>query len=232
MEIIKRNRRILLITAMVILLSPLSILAYMYMNERAGGLADQRISKVWGLNEPIHIPIANSPQGAVQEFRGESYTSQFIHQEAVDGGMILFTHKKGRENNSNLQMEYTRKNIFGWKWVWGGGYSINESVESKFALNYMSIPKLEKVSAPLPMLFGDIIDSTIKRVTVEIKQNGKPATFDVKLVEAGENQQIWYAFLPSSANPPYTIKAYDEKENLLINKDIEEADGFGSLFIE
>lgn len=35
MEIIKRNRRILLITAMVILLSPLSILAYMYMNERA-----------------------------------------------------------------------------------------------------------------------------------------------------------------------------------------------------
>ncbi|WKL01738.1 hypothetical protein Q0F98_35635 [Paenibacillus amylolyticus] len=82
------------------------------------------------------------------------------------------------------------------------------------------------------MLFGDIIDSTIKRVTVEIKQNGKPATFDVKLVEAGENQQIWYAFLPSSANPPYTIKAYDEKENLLINKDIEEADGFGSLFIE
>lgn len=47
MEMFKRNRRILLITAMVILLSPLSILAYMYMNERAGGLADQRISKVW-----------------------------------------------------------------------------------------------------------------------------------------------------------------------------------------
>lgn len=94
MEIIKRNRRILLITAIVILLSPLSILAYMYMNERAGGLADQRISKVWGLNEPIRIPIANSPQGAVQEFRGEFYTSQFIHQEAVDGGMILFTQKR------------------------------------------------------------------------------------------------------------------------------------------
>ncbi|MEK4274096.1 hypothetical protein [Paenibacillus sp. FSL R7-0026] len=150
------------------------------MNERAGGLADQRISKVWGLNEPIRIPIANSPQGAVQEFRGEFYTSQFIHQEAVDGGMILFTQKKDRENNSNLQMEYTCKNIFGWKWVWGAGYSINESVESKSALHYMSIPKLEKVSAPFPMLFGDIIDSTIKRVTVEIKETGKPDTFDVK----------------------------------------------------
>ncbi len=228
----KRNMRILIIITMVILLTPLSVLTYMYMNERAGGLADQRISKVWGLSEPIHIPIANSPERAVQEFRGELYTSQFIHQDAVDGGMILFTQKKDREDNSNLQMEYTRKNIFGWKWVWGGGYSINESVESKFALHYISIPKLENVSAPFPMLFGDIIDSTIKRVTVEIKENGKPASFDVKLVEAGENEQIWYAFLPSSATPPYTIKAYDEKEKLLLNKDIEEADGFGSLFVE
>lgn len=90
----KRNRRIVLIAAMVILLSLLSVVTYMYMNERAGGLADRRISKVWGMDEPIRIPIANSPEGAVQEFRGEFYTSQFIHQEAVDGGMILFTHKK------------------------------------------------------------------------------------------------------------------------------------------
>lgn len=81
MEMFKRNRRILLITAMVILLSPLSILAYMYMNERACGLADQRISKVWGLSEPIHIPIANSPERAVQEFRGEFYTpNSFIRR--------------------------------------------------------------------------------------------------------------------------------------------------------
>ncbi|MFX3649783.1 MAG: hypothetical protein ACE3K2_10185 [Paenibacillus sp.] len=216
---------------MVILLTPLSVLTYMYMNEIAGGLADQRISKVWELREPVHIPIANSPERAVQEFRGEFYTSQFIHQEAVDGGMILFTQKKGRENNSNLQMEYTRKNLFGWKWVWGGGYSITEGPDTKFALNYMSIPKLDKVSAPFPMLFGDIIDSTIKRVTVEIKETGKPDTFDTKLVEAGESQQIWYVFLPSSATLPYTIKAYDEKGKLLINKGIEETDGYGSLLI-
>ncbi|MCW3789993.1 hypothetical protein OM416_00295 [Paenibacillus sp. LS1] len=227
----KRNRRILLIAAMVILLSLLTVVTYMYMNERSGGLADRRISKVWGLNETIHIPIANSPEGAVQEFRGKFYTSQFIHQEAVDGGMILFAQKKGRDNNSNLQMEFARKNIFGWKWVWGGGYSISEPLQAKFALNYMSIPKLEKVSAPFPMLFGDIIDSTIRRVTVEIKENGKPETFDAKLVETGENQQIWYVFLPSSANPPYTIKAYDEKGNLISNKDIEESDGSGSLLV-
>jgi len=83
MEMFKRNRRILLITALVILLSPLSVLTYMYMNERAGRLADQRISKVWGLSEPIHIPVANSPERAVQEFRGEFYTSQFLHQRLL-----------------------------------------------------------------------------------------------------------------------------------------------------
>ncbi len=227
----KRKRRILLITTMVILLSLLSVVTYMYMNERAGGLADRRISKVWGLNETIHIPIGSTPEGAVQEFRGEFYAAQFIHQEAVDGGMILFSQKKDRENNSNLQMEYTRKNIFGWKWVWGGGYSISEGLHTNSALNYMSIPKLEKVSAPFPMLFGHIIDPTIKSVTIETKENRAPVTFDAKLVKAGENQQIWYVFLPSTATPPYTIKAYDEKRNLLSNEDIEESDGYGSLLV-
>ncbi|MGO4729249.1 hypothetical protein [Paenibacillus sp. 2KB_22] len=228
----KRNRRILLIAAMVILLSPLSVLTYMYMNERAGGLADQRISKLWGLSEPIHIPIANSPESAVREFRSEFYTSQFIHQEAVDGGMILFTQKKGRENNSNLQMEYTRKNIFGWKWVWGGGYSISEGLHTKFALNYMNIPKLDKVSAPFPMLFGDIIDPTIRRVTVEIKLNGKPVAIETKLVEVGPENLIWYAFLPFAADIPYTIQAYNVEGELIASKRIEDANDSGSLNVE
>ncbi|WP_339242550.1 hypothetical protein MKX40_14310 [Paenibacillus sp. FSL R5-0517] len=228
----KRNRRILLIITMVIVLSPVSVLTYMYMNERAGGLADQRISKVWGLSETIHIPIAKSPEGAVQEFRGEFYTSQFIHQEAVDGGMILFTQKKGRENNSNLQMEYTRKNMFGWKWVWGGGYSISEGLQTKFALNYMNIPKLDKVSAPFPMLFGDIVDPTIRRVTVEIKQNGKPVEIESKLVEVSRDQLIWYAFLPPAADIPYTIQAYNVEGELIASKRIEDANDSGSLNVE
>lgn len=229
MEMFKRNRRILLITAMVILLSPLSILAYMYMNERAGGLADQRISKVWGLSEPIHIPIANSPERAVQEFRGEFYTSQFIHQEAVNGGMILFTQKKDRENNSNLQMEYTRKNIFGWKWVWGGGYSINESDESKYALHYMSIPKLEKVSAPFPMLFGNIKDSSIKRLYVETEEGGKVIETEAKLVEVSHGHLIWYVFLPPSAAIPYIIKGFNEEGKLITHEQIKDANDSGSL---
>lgn len=229
MEMFKRNRRILLITAMVILLSPLSILAYMYMNERAGGLADQRISKVWGLSEPIHIPIANSPERAVQEFRGEFYTPQFIHQEAVDGGMILFTHKKGRENNSNLQMEYTRKNIFGWKWVWGGGYSINESVESKFALHYMSIPKLEQVSTPFPMLFGNIEDSSIKRISVETQENGTVIATEAKLIEVSPGHLIWYVFLPPSAAIPYVIEGFNEEGKLITHEQIKDANDSGSF---
>ncbi|WP_149846636.1 hypothetical protein [Paenibacillus sp. 37] len=225
----KRNRRILLIAAMTILLSPLSVLTYMYMNERAGGLADQRISKVWGLSEPIQIPIANSPERAVQEFRGEFYTSQFIHQEAVDGGMILFTQKKGRENNSNLQMEYTRKNMFGWKWVWGGGYSISEGQHTKFALDYMSIPKLDKVSAPFPMLFGNIKDSSIKRLYVETKDDGKVIETEAKLVEVSSGRLIWYVFLPPSAAIPYVMKGFNEEGKLITHEQIKDANDSGSL---
>ncbi|WP_340017089.1 hypothetical protein [Paenibacillus sp. FSL K6-1318] len=225
----KRNRRIVLIAAMVILLSLLSVVTYMYMNERAGGLADRRISKVWGMNEPIRIPIANSPEGAVQEFRGEFYTSQFIHQEAVDGGMILFTHKKGRENISNLQVEYVRKNIFGWKWVWGGGYSVSEATEGEFALDYMSIPILDQVSTPFPMLFGNIQDSSIKRISVETQENGTVIASEAKLVEVSHGHLIWYIYLPPSAAIPYIIKGFNEEGKLITHEQIKDANDSGSL---
>ncbi|WP_340401914.1 hypothetical protein [Paenibacillus sp. FSL H8-0079] len=225
----KRNRRIVLIAAMVILLSLLSVVTYMYMNERAGGLADRRISKVWGMDEPIRIPIANSPEGAVQEFRGEFYTSQFIHQEAVDGGMILFTHKKGRENISNLQMEYVRKNIFGWKWVWGGGYSVSEATEGEFALDYMSIPTLDQVSTPFPMLFGNIQDSSIKRISVETQENGTVIATEAKLVEVSHGHLIWYIYLPPSAAIPYIIKGFNEEGKLITHEQIKDANDSGSL---
>ncbi|GAS81645.1 hypothetical protein [Paenibacillus amylolyticus] len=225
----KRNIRIVLIAAMVILLSLLSVFTYMYMNERAGGLADRRISKVWGLNEPIRIPIANSPEGAVQEFRGEFYNPDFIHQEAVDGGMILFTHKKSRENSSNLQMEYVRKNIFGWKWVWGGGYSVSEATEGEFALDYMSIPTLDQVSTPFPMLFGNIQDSSIKRISVETQENETIIATDAKLVEVSHGHLIWYVFLPPSAAIPYVIKGFNEEGKLITNKQIKDANDSGSL---
>ncbi|WFR61319.1 hypothetical protein P9222_23050 [Paenibacillus amylolyticus] len=122
--------------------------------------------------------------------------------------------------------------MFGWKWVWGGGYSISEGLHTKFALNYMNIPKLDKVSAPFPMLFGDIVDPTIKRVTIEIKQNGKLVEIESKLVEVSRSQLIWYVFLPPTADLPYTIQAYNVEGELISSKRIEDANDSGSLNVE
>ncbi|MFC9708677.1 hypothetical protein ACFTRD_10985 [Paenibacillus sp. NPDC056933] len=116
-----RSKRIFRITAIVILLLLTLSIAFVYVNDRAGGLSDQRMSKAMGMSDTLHIPVGKSPEKAIQKFRTNGESSQIIHQEPVDGGMILFTHRTSQENNSNLQVEYARKILFGWKWVWGGG---------------------------------------------------------------------------------------------------------------
>ncbi|MGC5772112.1 hypothetical protein J4O75_07145 [Paenibacillus pabuli] len=226
-----RSKRIIRFTAIVVLLLLILATAFVYVNDRAGGLSDWRMSKAMGMRETIHIPIGKTSAEAIQKFRGNDDSLQIIHQEPVNGGMILFTHRTSQENNSNLQVEYARKILFGWKWVWGGGYSIGQSSQFTAALDYMSIPELDHISTPFPMVFGHILDPSIKRITIEIKVNGKPVVSEAKLVEVGPEQVIWFVFLSSSATIPYEIKGFNDKGELITHKKIEDPNDSGSLIL-
>ncbi|MBY0215043.1 hypothetical protein [Paenibacillus illinoisensis] len=225
---IKRRIGILLV---VIILLISSFLSYVYLNDRPGGFSDQRVSKLLGMDETIHIPTGKTPEMAIQKFRSEQYASQFIHEEPVEGGMIVFTQRASTES-SNLQIEFVRKRIFGWKWGWGGGYGIGKSSSNPSAMDYMSMPRLEHIESPFPIIFGNVLNPAIKRITVETKENGTPISTEAKLVEVGAERNIWFVLLPSTASTPLHIKALNEEGILIASKEINDPNDSGSLIIK
>ncbi|MGF9696114.1 hypothetical protein [Paenibacillus sp. MABNR03] len=226
-----KKRRLIWICMAVIVLSVASFLFYVFINDRPGGLSDQRMSKLLGMNETIRIPTGETPENAIQKFRGNHPESQIIYKEQVEEGMILFTRRPSSES-SNLQVEYARKRIFGWKWGWGGGYAINQSSPSQFVMDYMSIPRLDHISTPFPMIFGNVLDPAIKRVTVESKVNGEHVSTEAKLVEVGPESTIWFVFPPATVKTPFEIKGFNDDGVVVTSKEIKDENDSGTMSIE
>lgn len=221
--------KIIVVTIALLALSVISVYTYMYIKERPGGLADQTLSKAMGLDETMSIPIGSTPEDAVEQFRTSSHNVHVVHQEPVDDGMIVFTQRTNSEAASNLQLEYVRKNSFGWKWVWGGGYGIGEVDPSEYALYYMNLPKLEGIDAPFPIVFGTIEHPGIQRVTAETEQNGSMSITEAKLIRTDMEEYVWFVMLPSPEGTTYTIKVYDEEGKEVGSKQNEMVNDSGSL---
>ncbi|WP_337031830.1 hypothetical protein [Paenibacillus illinoisensis] len=149
----------------------------------------------------------------------------------MEGGMIVFTQRASTEY-SNLQIEFVRKRIFGWKWGWGGGYGISKSSSDPSAMDYMSMPRLEHIKSPFPIIFGNVLNPVIKRITVETKENGTPISTEAKMVKVGAERNIWFVLLPSSASTPFEIKAFNEEGVRIANKEINDPNDSGALLIE
>lgn len=225
MRILIKYKRIIWTTTTLILSSVVLFYALVFVNDRPGGLSDRRMSHAMGVSGTIHIPLSKTPDDAVQQFRGLP-SMQVIHREPVEGGILLFVKRFNEKDASNLQVEYARKTWLGWKWVWGGGFAIGESLQTKSALNYMSMPKIDNISTPFPMVFGDVLDPTIMNVTVEIKGKGK---YNAKLIEVDPGKMIWFVFLPSSSSTPFDIEGFNEEGDLIAYKTINDPRDSGSI---
>ena len=156
---------------------------------------------------------------------------QVIHREPVKGGVLLFIKRFYQQEGSDLQVEYVRKTWLGWKWVWGGGFGIGGSkspLSAKSALNYMSMPKEKNISTPFPMVFGDVLDPSVKNVTVVVR-GADPGKYFAKLAGEDTGHKIWFAFLPSAAAAPYDIEGFNEKGDLIAFKTIEDSRDSGSI---
>ncbi|MGQ8872384.1 hypothetical protein [Paenibacillus sp. TSA_86.1] len=187
------------------------------------------MSKAMGLNETMSIPIGSTPEDAVQQFRESTPNVRLVHQEPVEDRMILFTQRTNSEASSNLQLEYVRKNSFGWKWVWGGGYGIGDIDPSEYALYYMNLPELEGIDTPFPMVFGTIGHPGIQRVTAEIEQNGSKSITEAKLIKTDMEEYVWFVKLPSPEGTAYIIKVYDEEGKEVGSKQNKMVNDSGSL---
>ncbi|MCL6604830.1 MAG: hypothetical protein K6T94_18360 [Paenibacillus sp.] len=217
----------------VIFASVVLIYASVYTYDRPGGLSDWRMSQNMGMAGTIHIPLGETPEDAIQQFRN-FMGMEVIHREPVDSGMLLFFKKNNQEENINLQVEYARKTWLGWKWGWGGGYSISKSLQADSALNYMIMPREKGLSTPFPLVFGYVLNSSIQSITVEVKgrvegEGESQSEYHAKLTKGDIGQTIWFVSLPSSTSMPFDIKGFDEKGELLAEKTITDPRDSGSV---
>ncbi|NQX46032.1 hypothetical protein HQN87_11885 [Paenibacillus tritici] len=214
------------IAAGVILASVAVLYLLLYMYERPGGWSDQRMSHSLGLKQTLQIPLGASPEEAVELFR-HSDSMTVIHQEPVARGKLVFLARAGRQEGSDLQVEYVRKTWLGWKWVWGAGYGMSKD-PSASAINYMRVPELEQISTPFPMLFGEVLDPSIQHIVVQQKEAGIDKS-EAKLIQAGPDRTIWLAFQPATAGVPFEIEGLDENREIIVSKVITDIRDSGSI---
>lgn len=198
--------------AVMAIVVALAGLAYLY--DKPGGIADWQFSRATKMSSTIRIPIGQTPEEAVQKFRGDE-KRQALLQADTDGGVLLFYNRSENAENANLQIEYVRKTwLGGWKWVWGGGYG--QPVNTEEALSFMAIPKNKGIRGPFPILFGYVTDAAVESVVVKAgsqqaggtKAESKNAvSIKAEIASYGPDRRIWYAVLPASAVVPYKIEA-------------------------
>lgn len=217
------------VTATVMSLLVLCIsLAVLY--ELPGGIADRRSSHAIGIEGVLRIPLGQTPEEAVEKFRGTPIT-QVVHRERTDDGMLLFIGESKPSNNRALRVEYVRDTWLGWKWVWGGAYGTStDTTETKaMALDYMSLHYLNgDRKAPFPLVFGEILDASISEVIVSTGANGSEMN-QTTISGDKSTSRIWFATLPSTKSEPYSIIAYNSTGNIVAYQTLDESSDFGSL---
>ncbi|WP_336787560.1 hypothetical protein [Paenibacillus sp. MMO-177] len=198
-----------------------------YANDRPGGIADWRYSREAGYPGTVKIPLGDTPEEAVRKFRNEART-HIIYREPVAGGTLLFNKLNGQKEGNNLGIEFVRKTLLGWKWVYGGNYSYSAATDQNEALNFMSIPKYKGIKGPFPIIFGQLANSAVASVNVTV--GGEAAgEYHAKIISEGVQQRIWYAILPVKADKPYKIEALDGEGIVVASRTFDDPTDFGSI---
>ncbi|OAS23653.1 hypothetical protein [Paenibacillus oryzisoli] len=195
------------------------ILAYstIYVIEKPGGIADWRISKALGVTETLRVPLGDTPEEAIRQFRGSTNLAfRTILQEPVHGGILHFSKRMQNHSGTDIQVEIARKAWLGWKWVSGGGYTIGGDkmdASSDSALSYMMLPmRLEKPKGD-SLVFGEIGDMSITHIVVK-GDEAAAREYAAEIVKTDDGYVVWYMVLPASVRVPFDLQAYTDENEL------------------
>lgn len=132
--------------------------------------------------------------------------SSIIYQEEVKGGVIVFT-KRSSGDAYVLDSGFVKKGLFGWKWIWGGGFS-------GYSGQYFQAIS----GTPFPMLFGAIKNEQISEVNITDEEHNYSK--EAKIVGTGNNR-IWFTFLSETDGPVFRIVSLSQAGNILDSKSID-----------
>ncbi|WNS44641.1 hypothetical protein [Paenibacillus sp. MMS20-IR301] len=229
MQFFKQHRRGAGLTAAAVIASVVLLYALLYMYEKPGGWSDRQMSRSLEMEQTLQIPLGQSPEEAVSLFRKFPFI-RLLHEEAVGRGALVFFTRMNQKDGSDLQVEYVRKTWIGWKWVWGGGYAAGEDPRET-AMSYMSLPEIDHISTPFPIVFGEVLDPAIEQVVVESKENGRD-TYEAKLVREDTGRRLWFAMLPSTATAPFEIGGYNKSGEKIAAATVTDARDFGAIALK
>lgn len=130
---------------------------------------------------------------------------QTIHIELVDDQVVVFS-KKGTGDSYTLRSDFVRRNLLGWKWIWGGGFG---------GCTGQYLEQVPGINSPL--LWGELQNNKIQRVKVTnlIKEN----RYEAKTVSYADTR-IWFVF-PNSDDRVLNIEGFSEKLEVIDSKEID-----------
>lgn len=212
----KRIPRFAFITGMLLVVLFI-VYSTIYAIEKPGGIADWRLSRATGQKDTLRIPLEQTSEEAIRQFRGtSSLAPKVILQEPIHGGMLQFSKRMQNQSGSDLQVEKARKTWLGWKWITGGGYSFGGDkmdASSDSALSYMMMPANLGKPKGDSILFGEIGDRTITHIVVRADKDGAKE-YEAKIVKTDEGYVVWYMVLPASIGGPIEMQAYTDENEL------------------
>jgi hypothetical protein len=230
--LVKRMPRYALITV-VLLVVLIFTYSTIYVIEKSGGIADWRLSKAMGLTETIRIPLGQTSEEAIRQFRGSSIENKFktILREPVQGGVLQFSKRLQDHSGTDLLVEIAREAWLGWKWASGGGYAFGGDKmdsSSESALSYMMMPINLGKPKGTSLLFGEIGDTSITHIVVRADETGA-RPYEAKIVKTDEGYVVWYMVLPASVGVPFDIQAYTDQNELRAMQTITVESESGSI---
>jgi hypothetical protein len=156
---------------------------------------------------------------AIEKVREESYVSYIIHQEPVEGGVVVFYRRDTKDGIVDVSAEFVRKTRSGWKWGFGGGFST--STDNDYHAYFPSTEGSEFGDSPFPMLFGVVVNPEASRVVIKDKVRGLQR--QAKLVEVNRKFKLYFVFLDKSEGKKFEITSYNDNEQIIRRESIDES---------
>ena len=131
---------------------------------------------------------------------------QVIHIEPIEDQVVVFS-KKGSGSSYTLRSDFVRRNLFGWKWVWGGGFSGGCTGQY-----------LEQVSDMYsPLLWGELRNNEIQKVKVNCVSKG--SSYEAKIVSYLDTR-VWFVF-PKPNDKELNIEGISETDQIIDTQKID-----------
>lgn len=152
---------------------------------------------------------------------------EIVHKEWTNEGVVVFyTRNYGHkdEESADLNLEYWKKTLLGWKWVTGGSYQFSSLENLKRSRNQIVeyVPGTEPDGSgkpPLPIVYGESLHPDVINIELTDKQTHYKQV--AKMIHIPDGRTIWFVRFPFAMGMHIEIKGMDEAGKALVTNNLD-----------